>query len=215
MCRQVDICVLEVPDVICNDEPDSHIRPEHIGHVLVLGCIEMNASGHAEDVDHSCKCVYDVPPSAVDEYSLVGSPPCSAEVSCDGECCHSGFHVGYVCDHDVGCNDEPWPPFEPFLLAEAPLVLDHHETYTADVSSIKFEVMEPSVHECYCRVLFSSEHTHMCEDEVECQDSRDDNENDHSAGLGSSSELVHDDQSDEDQYPANDLHHCMLTVKLK
>ena len=45
------------------------------------------------------------------------------------------------------------------FLAKAPLVLDHHETYATDVSSIELEVVEPAVHECDCRVLRSAKHS--------------------------------------------------------
>ncbi len=175
----------------------------------------MNAACHTEDVDHACESIDNIPPSAVDEHAFIRCPPCAAEVSCDGESSESRLHIRNVCDHDVCCNDEPREPLEPLLFSDAPFVLDHHEAYASDVSSIELEIVEPSVHESNSRVLGSAEHAYMCEDEIDCKDSRDDYEYSHAADLCSAADLVHCDESAEDEHPADDLHCRMIAVKLK
>ena len=215
MCGQVEICVLEVPYIVSDDEPDGHIRPDHVGFVLILGCKQVCAACHTEDVDKTCDSVEQVPPSAVDEYALVGSPPCAAEVTGDVVSCQERFHIGNVGDHDIGCNDEPGPPFEPVIFAKAPFVLDHHETYASDVSSVKLEIVEPAVHDGDCGVVLSTKHAHMSKNEVDRKDHGDDDEDHHSAGFCPAADFIHNDQSAKYQHPAQQLHAGVAAVELK
>jgi hypothetical protein len=55
----------------------------------------------------------------------------------------------------------------------------------------------------------------MSKDEVNGQDDGNDYEDDHSAGFGPASDLVHEDESYENEYPTKQLHYGMAAVKVK
>ena len=61
MSGQIQIGVLEVPNIISDDVKPDHIGPQHI--LLVLGYIDAPPAGHAEDVDDTGDAVEPVPPA--------------------------------------------------------------------------------------------------------------------------------------------------------
>ena len=202
---EIEVGILKVPDIVGDNEPNRHIGPEHIGPVLVIGGEQVDTARHTEDVDETRKGVQYVPPAAVEEHALVGGPPGTAEIAGDFQRGKRGLHIGYVGDHDVGGNDEPGEPLEPFLLTDTPFVLDHHEAYAADRGSIEFEVVEPAVHIRDGRVLLPSEKTEVREHVVDGQQCRNDDKYRESARLALSADLIEDNEPRKYKAPAQYL----------
>ena len=198
---EIEVGVFEVPDIVGDYEPDGHIGPEHIGLALILGGEEVDAARHAEYVDEARERVQYVPPAAVKEHALIGGPPRAGKVAGDLERGKRGFEIGNVRDHYIRGDDEPGEPLEPFFLAYAPFILDHHEADAADRRGIELKVMEPAVHIGDGGIFLSPEEPDVREDVIDRQRKRNGDEYQYPAELAFAADLIEQDQPRKHQAP--------------
>ena len=213
MGRQVQIGILEVPHVIGQNVQPDHVGPEHV--VLLFGGVDAPPAGHAEDVQQACNAVEPVPPAAVQPDVFAGQPPA---VHGKGAL-NGGLKVTAHGDENIDGNDDKGEGLEPVLLADAPLILDHHEADAADGGGIELGIVEPAVHVQIGGVIHcpacahGSAHGHS--DEVHRQCPRQSQEEENAALFGAPGNLVGENQPQEHQQPAQQLVARFVSVDLK
>ena len=156
---------------------------------------------HAEDAEEACDGVEDVPPAAVHPDVLIGQPPVGAGRRIVGQALDGGLQVRGHGDEDVDGDDEERVDFEPFLFADAPLVLEQDETDTAEVGGIELRIVEPPVHihvglgvQGPFRPLADP---HLDGDEVYRQEDRQTDKNGKASGLGPSGDLIEENERED------------------
>ena len=113
MGRQIQIGILEVPDVVGQNVQPDHVGPEHI--ILLFGGVDAPPAGHAENVEQAGNTIEPGPPAAVQPNILAGQPPAASRLSqCGGAC---DFCNG--CDNMGGGSIDSF--YEPYINGEKEL----------------------------------------------------------------------------------------------
>ena len=203
MCCQVIVCVLKIPQIICNNETPCHIRPKHI--IMFLGCVDSPPSCHTEDIQDSGNSVHPVPPSSVEPYIFWRQPPAVTEFFHCHESTDTWFKITYYCNQNIDCNDCKREYFEPFCLTNSPFVFQHHKTNTPCCCSIQFCIMEPACH-MYISIVIQCPFCAICCtdidcDEIHCKYSRNSSKTDQTADFCTSCEFICKNKSGKHQYP--------------
>ena len=208
---QAIVGVAEVPQIVGHDEHPGHVRPEHV--VLLLGGVDAEPAGHAEDIEDAGQAVEHVVPATVEGHAFSGDP--GGAPAADG-----GFEVRDHGDEDVDGHDHEREALEPVGFADrAPLVFEGHKADAADGGRVELGVVEPAGHVHVGRVVECPVGAHcgggVDGDEVDGQHSRDDEEGDDAAGFGATSQFIGANKAAEDEYPANPLVDGVVAVDLK
>ena len=174
MCWKITVCILKIPDIISNDKPYCHIRPEHI--ILLLRWVNSPPACHTEDINKSCNTINNIPPAAIKEYTFIRCPPRTRKISSNLISSYSWFKIRCYCNKNINSNDYKWPWLKPFFLSNSPLILNHEETDNSDICCIKLSIMEPSVHILICLIAVPTKQTCLNCYEIDCEYSRNDNE---------------------------------------
>ena len=214
---QAVVGILEVPQVIGQDVAPGHVGPQHV--LLILGGVNAPPGGHAEDVDDTCNAVDPVPPAAVQPHVFGGQPPAVAELLQSRGAVDGGLKVAGHGDENVDGHDGKGEHLEPFGLADAPLVLEHHEADAPGGGGIELGIVEPAVHIGVGLVVQGPFRAGPCADgdgdEIHRQRSGQHQKADDAAGFGAAGEFVGQYQPGKHQHKAQKLIHGGFAVDLE
>ena len=159
MGRQIQVSILEVPDIISQNVYPYHIRPQHI--LFVFGGVDTPPAGHTNDIEQTCQTVQYIPPAAVQPYTLGRQPPAASQ----GTCTDRRFKVRSHCDQDVDGHDHKRECLKPVRFPQfSPMVLQDHKSDTACSCRIQFRIVEPAVHMYVCIIVQCPFRTGCCPD---------------------------------------------------
>ena len=214
---QAVIGVFKVPQVIGQDVAPGHVGPQHV--LLVLGGVNAPPGGHAEDVDDTGDAVDPVPPAAVQPHVLGGQPPAVAELLQGHGAPDAGLEVAGHGDENVDGHNGKGEHLEPLRLADAPLVLEHHEADAPGGGGVQLGIVEPAVHVAIGLVVQGPLRPGVCADgngdEIHRQHGGQHQKADDAAGLGAAGELVGQHQPGKHQHKAQQLVQGGLAIDLE
>ena len=215
--RQAVVGILEVPEVVGQNVAPRHVGPEHV--LLILGGVDAPPRGHAEDVDDAGDAVHPVPPAAIEPDILRGEPPAVAELLHRDGAADAGLEVARHGDQDVDGDDGEGEHLEPIRLADAPLILEHHEADAPGGGGVELGIVEPTVHVGVSlvveRPLRAIVRADVDRDEVHRQHGGQHQKADDAAGLAAAGKFVGKDQSREHQHEAEELVQGGFAIELE
>ena len=215
--RQVQVGVLEVPHIVGQNVQPDHVGPEHI--VMLFGGVNPPPAGHAEDVQDARDAVEPVPPAAVEPHVFTGQPPAVAVLLHGGGTLDGGLKVAGHGNENVDGHNEEGEDLEPFRLADAPLVLEHHEADAAGGGGVELGIVEPAVHVkvggVVQRPLGTHGGSHIDGHKVHRQRGGQNQKEENTALFRPAGDLVGENQSRKYQQPAQKLEPCPFAVDLK
>ena len=187
---QAVVGVAEVPQVVGNDEHPRHVGPQHI--LALLGDVDAEPSGHAEDIEQAGHAVEDVEDAAVEDDALARHEARTP--------CHDGaLEIARDRDQDVDGDDHERERLEPVRTADlAPAVLEHHEADAPGRGGVHLGVVEPSIHVGHGGIVEAPLETHACSDghndAIDGHETADAEEEEYSSGLPAACHLIEQDE---------------------
>ena len=185
--------VAEVPEVVGDDEDPRHVGPQHV--LALLGNVDAEPAGHAQDVEQTRTSVEHVEDAAVKQDALVGD-----EARIPGD--DGALEVASHSNQDVDGHDHEREHLEPVGTSHLrPAVFEHHEADAASRRRVHFRVVEPSTHGCVRGVVERPFGAHggtdLDSDAIDGHRAAYAEEEENSSGLPAASHLVEQDECNE------------------